>query len=342
VRVFICSAGSEPALLDELERQGATGARVFAAGVVAAEVDGLVDPVFARQQLREARAVEGRSIRELAEAAFSCVDAAIDDSTGGIALHAFTGADRAPGLGSRATLVGEALVALLRERRRRAARRLEPPGAVPGTLTAGATLVQLLMLTRERLVVSAASPHALPRGGFDLAPWPAGDAPVAIDRGPPSRAYQKLEEAFRWMGTEPRPGEVCIDLGASPGGWTATALKRRARVVAVDRAPLAPPLARDPRVTTVIGNAFSYAPAEPADWLLSDVVCEPPRSLALIERYLTEGLCRNLVVTVKFKGRSGYRVLDRLPTLFSQLNLRFARVKQLAHNKNEVTVMARA
>ena len=112
-------------------------------------------------------------------------------------------------------------------------------------------------------------------------------------------------------------------------------------MLAVDRAPVALALARNPRVTMIVGNAFTYAPPAPVDWLLCDVVCEPQRSLALVESWLTAKLCRNLVVTVKFKGRSGYRVLDALPQLFARLRPAFARVKQLAHNKNEVTVMVR-
>ncbi|HVV51989.1 MAG TPA: SAM-dependent methyltransferase, partial [Polyangia bacterium] len=146
---------------------------------------------------------------------------------------------------------------------------------------------------------------------------------------------------FAWLGAAPRAGQTCVDLGAAPGGWTATLLKRGARVVAVDRAPLAAPLARHPDVTTTIGNAFNYTPAAPVDWLVCDVVCEPPRSLALCDRWLTGGLCRNLVVTVKFKGRAGYGVLAELPALFARVRPAFARVKQLAHNKNEVTVMVR-
>ena len=199
----------------------------------------------------------------------------------------------------------------------------------------------MLALSRDRLLVSVAVPRALPRGGFDLAPWPGGDAPVSIDRAPPSRAYQKLEEAFLWMGAEPRPGDSCVDLGASPGGWTATLRKRRAQVVAVDRAALAPPLDRDPGVATVIGNAFVFTPPRPVDWMVSDVVCEPPRSLALAERWVTSGLCRNLIVTVKFKGHAGYGVLADVAQRLTAAGARFARVKQLAHNKNEVTVFAR-
>ncbi len=167
--------------------------------------------------------------------------------------------------------------------------------------------MQLLALDRERLLVSAAHARALPRGGTDLAPWPAGSAPVALDRAPPSRAYQKLEEAFAWLGAAPTTGQLCVDLGGAPGGWALTALKRGARVTAVDRAPLEPPAAGHPHLTAIIGNAFTYEPPQPVDWLLCDVVCEPARTLTLIARWLDQRWCRALVVTVKFKGRDGYR-----------------------------------
>jgi 23S rRNA C2498 (ribose-2'-O)-methylase RlmM len=290
--------------------------------------------------LPAARVVEGSSVRALAEATYALVEKPLDGWPGPFAVHAVAHAEPPPGLASRAALVARETLALLAARRRRAHRRqrlLADDTAFDDTWL----LVQVVALGRTRALVSAAAPRPLPTGGLDLLPWPAGDAPVVLDRGPPSRAYQKLEEAFAWMGAAPRAGETCVDLGAAPGGWTATLLKRGARVVAVDRAPVAPALARHPHVAMVIGNAFNYLPSTPVDWLVCDVVCEPPRSLALVDRWLSQGLCRNLVVTVKFKGRAGYRVLQELPALFARLTPAFARVKQLGHNKNEVTVMVR-
>ncbi len=342
MRAFLCSAGAEPALIDELP-----GARLLAPGVVTAEDDTTArDPVFARQALPDARIVEGSSLRQLAEGAYAIVEPAVDAWPGPFLVHDLAHAEPEPGLASRAGGVARELRALLAARRKRASRR-ERPQADLDTV-AGATafdgswlVVQLLGLSRDRVLVSVASPRPLPGGGFDLAPWPGGNAPVIVDRGPPSRAYQKLEEAFFWLGREPRRDESAVDLGASPGGWTATLLKRGARVVAVDRAPLEPPVSRDPRVTTVIGNAFIHQPPRPVDWIVSDVVCEPPRSLELAERWLAGGLCRNLIVTVKFKGRSGYGVLAGLPARLAAAGARFARIKQLAHNKNEVTILSR-
>jgi 23S rRNA (cytidine2498-2'-O)-methyltransferase len=304
--------------------------------------DAILDPVFARQQLRDATMLGGASVKAMAAAAYDAVEGAVDGWEGPFSLHALTGAEPDPGVGSRVELVGRELLALIAARRRRASRRYVPPENVPGPSETGRLLVQLLALDRERLAVSAAAPRPLPLGGVDVAPWPAGDAPVALDRGPPSRAYQKLQEAFAWMNAGPGRGDRCVDLGAAPGGWTAIALARGARVTAVDRAPVAPALARDPKLAMVIGNGFTFTPPAAVDWLLCDVIAEPQRSIALITRWLDESLARNLVVTVKFKGETEYGRLAALPALFGRHQLAFARVKQLAHNKNEVTVMVRA
>ena len=52
-------------------------------------------------------------------------------------------------------------------------------------------------------------------------PFPNGE--VALCRGPagpPSRAYLKLWEALTLIGAGRGPGERCLDLGSSPGGWS--------------------------------------------------------------------------------------------------------------------------
>jgi hypothetical protein len=345
VRAFLCTAGWEPALGAELARADRSVAHP-APGVVTVDDTtggggGSDDPVFSRQKLPGAVTVAGGSVRALAEGVFAAIDGTVDGWPGRFTLHAIAHAAPPPGLASRVALVAREVLALLDSRRRRASRRHHPADPPSADWGEDWLLVQLVALAGDRLLVSAAAPRRLPAGGLDLSPWPGGDAPVAVDRDPPSRAYQKLEEALAWMDAAPRAGQLCVDLGAAPGGWTATALKRGARVLAVDRARLAPTLARHPRVTMIVGNAFTYPPPAPVDWLLCDVVCEPPRSLALVESWLTSAQCRNLVVTVKFKGRDGYGVLTALPAIFARARPAFARVKQLAHNKNEVTVMVR-
>ena len=147
-------------------------------------------------------------------------------------------------------------------------------------------------------------------------PFPNGEVRFVEDReGPPSRAYLKLWEALTMIGQKPGPGDLCLDLGAAPGGWSWALQRMGARVIAVDKAPLDPRIATLPGVRTLAASAFSLAPEEvgPIDWLVSDLVCYPRRLIALIERWLASRLCRNFVCTVKFQGQTDHESARRLP-----------------------------
>ena len=343
-RVWVATPTFESALIAELGGSGEAHALADAPGLVVAREPSPdarpLDPVFARQALPAASVIRAASVAALAEASYQVVEAAIDRATGPFTLHALTPTGADPRLQSRCALVAQETLALLRQRRRRAARQFQPAEEAASHFAEVTALIQVLLLHRDHGFVSVAAPRALPAGGWDLAPWPSGLAPVVEDRRPPSRAYRKLEEAFLWMGLAPSPGQLCVDLGGAPGGWTYVALKRGARVVTVDRAPCEPPVLGHPALTMLEGNAFTYTPPQPVDWLLSDIVCEPLRSLTLIKDWLARGLCRHLVVTVKFKGRDGYGVLADVRGALAAAALPRFRIKHLHHNKNEVTVFA--
>jgi 23S rRNA (cytidine2498-2'-O)-methyltransferase len=159
---------------------------------------------------------------------------------------------------------------------------------------------------------------------------------VADDQAPPSRAYRKLLEAELRLGARIAPGETCADLGAAPGGWSHVALARGARVAAVDRSPLRADLMAHPALEFVRGDAFRWTPPKPVDWLLSDVIAYPHRSVELLERWIAARLCRRFVVTIKFKGEADYPVLDRLEASLDAGGAEFE-LRRMCSNKNEVT-----
>ena len=345
MRAFLVTPGYEEALVAELMTSAPTlKTRGRRPGVVVCEGvdDALVlDPVWARQQLPGATLIRGGSAKLLAEAAFTAIEGTLDASEKPLLAQVVTpGAGDDENLLSRAELVGEQLAELLKQRRRRAFRRFTTPETV--VTPSDAVVLQLCLTDREEGLISAASPRLLPFGGFDISLWPAGMAEVKDDPDAPSRAYKKLEEAYCWMGAEPKNGDRCVDLGGSPGGWSWTALVRGAFVTSVDRAPLAPPASGHPKLNEIRGNAFTWEPVSAVDWLVCDVICEPQKTVALIDRWLTKKLCRNLVATVKFKGHEGYGELAALKPIFERVGVTLARVKHLVHNKNEVEVMVRS
>jgi 23S rRNA (cytidine2498-2'-O)-methyltransferase len=164
-------------------------------------------------------------------------------------------------------------------------------------------------------------------------PFPNGEAQFVEDKTAPSRAYLKLWELFTRIGERPRPDETCLDLGASPGGWTWVLARLGAQVTAVDKAPLAPSVAGLPNVTVLQQSTFALEPRAvgPIDWLFSDVVCYPARLFALVEIWLRAGTVRRFVCTVKFQGATDFETARR----FAQLP--GAQLLHLHHNKHELT-----
>lgn len=165
-------------------------------------------------------------------------------------------------------------------------------------------------------------------------PFPNGEIRFLEDRtAPPSRAYLKLWELFTLLGEKPRPGELCLDLGSSPGGWSWVLQQLGARVISVDKAPLDPRIAALPGIEHRRESAFALEPLSIGriDWLFSDVVCYPRRLFALVERWLAAGACRRFVCTIKFQGPTDHETAHRFGAIPG------SRLLHLHHNKHELT-----
>lgn len=150
---------------------------------------------------------------------------------------------------------------------------------------------------------------------------------------PPNRAYLKLWEAFTLLGLRPDPGELCLDLGASPGGWSWVLHETGAKVIAVDKAALDPGIARLPRLEFRRESAFGLDPSSvpPVDWLCSDVVCYPARLLGLVKRWLDSGRAKRFVCTIKFQGATDHEAARAFAAIPG------SRLMHLFHNKHELT-----
>ncbi|MCC7048499.1 MAG: hypothetical protein IT562_17420 [Alphaproteobacteria bacterium] len=205
---------------------------------------------------------------------------------------------------------------------------------------------KLPVVRPKPLAFPAASPTA-PLGSWTLvdagtmlaaprcsSPFRHGEARFVEDKtAPPNRAYLKLWEALTLAGARPGPGSLCLDLGASPGGWTWVLQGLGARVIAVDKAPLDPRIASLPGVESRRESAFALDPAAlgPVDWLCSDVVCYPARLLALVRRWMEAGRARNFVCTLKFQGPTDHATARAFAAIPG------SRLLHLFHNKHELT-----
>jgi 23S rRNA (cytidine2498-2'-O)-methyltransferase len=175
-------------------------------------------------------------------------------------------------------------------------------------------------------------------------PFPAGIIEFAEDTfGPPSRAYLKLWEALVRCRRWPKPGDRCLDAGASPGGWTWALAQLGAEVTAVDRAPLEARVLAMPGVRALKHEAVTLTPEDigPQDWLFCDVICYPLRLYEWIETWLASGLCKNFVCTIKWQGsmENNGALNEGFTTSRLFAGIPGSSVVHLYHNKHELTWM---
>ncbi len=196
------------------------------------------------------------------------------------------------------------------------------------------SLVQLMLTSPEDGVLAVTPAVDLQAARHLVTPFVKGELPVAEDKSAPSRAFAKLVEAQQRLGRHIQSGETCVDLGASPGGWSYVALNQGAAVTAIDRTPLRDDLMAHKRLTFIKGDAFRHQPDQPVDWMLCDVIALPERSIENLLHWARSKWMRHFVVSIKFKGDTEYEKIDRLakdlPEHCSELL-----ITQLNANKNE-------
>lgn len=165
-------------------------------------------------------------------------------------------------------------------------------------------------------------------------PFPDGVVSFVENKvDPPTRAYLKLWEVFTLLGKAPKAGELCLDMGSCPGGWTWVIASLGAHVLSVDKSEIAPHIASMPNVQFCTGSAFGLDPrhAGAVDWFFSDVICYPDRLLATVQRWLELGTCRHFVCTLKFQSETDHATAAAFAAIPG------SRLMHLSHNKHELT-----
>jgi 23S rRNA (cytidine2498-2'-O)-methyltransferase len=180
---------------------------------------------------------------------------------------------------------------------------------------------------------NAAALGVLPaRDALSLAP--GGRLRVHVPDAAPSRAAMKLVEAFAWLDRAPDPGDVCVDLGAAPGGWSWVLLHRGARVYAVDPGNLK---LKHAKLTHLRADAFHFDPGEPVDWLCSDMAWRPLEAASLLAKWARRRWARFFVANIKLPMKKKAEYLFRVRDILSDGGWENLRARQLYHDRDEVT-----
>ena len=326
-----CQPGAEAFLTGELAGAGCCPASA-GPGWVRCEPGGgedLPDLAFAHLLLPAPREVRAESVNALAEqAATFFLESLRNEHVVGGWPNYWSCSAESPGLTRRVAATRRAFEDLLRRKLSRVARLAIPEmprglGAVRG-LFVFFTGFDCALLSRTAVL--------------------GGQRRMADDPAAPSRSYLKIEEAYGVLGAEPGPGETVVDLGAAPGGWSFSAARRGARVVAVDNGPLKGGALDNPQIEHLREDAFGFRPPRGTvfDWLFCDLVEEPHHVLRdLIEPWLGRGWGRRFVINLKFGRTDPVALLQELRATASPFVRHAAdfRIRHLYHDREEFTVV---
>ena len=166
---------------------------------------------------------------------------------------------------------------------------------------------------------------------------------AARSKGYRSRAAFKLIELdgkFRFL----RKGAKVLDLGAAPGGWSYSAAKRGARVIAVDNGPLKGGALNHPLIEHRLEDAFKFQPkaGEVFDWMFCDLVEEPHHVMQnIVTPWLTNGWCRHFIINLKFGHVDSLALLGEIRAATSPYvtHATALRIRHLYHDREELTVV---
>ncbi|MEJ7837723.1 MAG: SAM-dependent methyltransferase [Thermomicrobiales bacterium] len=176
-----------------------------------------------------------------------------------------------------------------------------------------------------------------------LSDWPGGSVRLAKPKNQISRSEFKLEELFREYPIRLPESGRALDLGASPGGWTRILRQHGLEVWAVDPADLHPSLSTDSGVHHVRSTAGPFLAAESLEFdiVVNDMRMDPELSSQLMldaARMLRIGGL--IILTLKLSPSYPVDAINRsLTSLARWYDVEL--VRQLHHNRHEVTIVAR-
>ncbi len=178
-----------------------------------------------------------------------------------------------------------------------------------------------------------------------LCDWPGGRMRFRATPAQISRAEFKLEEVLALCPLDLRERASALDLGASPGGWTRILLDKGFNVWAVDPGSLDARVGSDPRVTyrRMTANRFLDETHDLPRFQLAvnDMRMAPELSCELMVK--ASGVLEPrayAVMTLKVTPRTALDAFQRGRQIL-QRAFDVVFVRQLFHNRNELTLVAR-
>lgn len=153
------------------------------------------------------------------------------------------------------------------------------------------------------------------------------------DQSLPSRAYLKLWESLAFHAPELPKNQKCLEIGASPGGWTAVLRSLNCEVWAVDRSELSENLMNDSLVHFEKKDAFGIKPEDypQVSWVFSDIISYPEKLFDWVQLWIKSRPDIKMICTIKFQGKTDFQAVRKFKSVPN------SRTIHLFNNKHELT-----
>ena len=174
--------------------------------------------------------------------------------------------------------------------------------------------------------------------------WAGGVPRIAPPEDMVSRAYLKMAEALEWAALPIARGEVCVELGCSPGGAAQALLERGLYVIGIDPAEVDEAVAKHPNFLHVRRRSTDVPKKEfnRARWLAVDMNVPPSYTLDAVQDVVLNktGSIRGLVLTLKLAEWSLAGNVREFVERVRSWGYRDVRTRQLAFNRQEICLVA--
>ena len=174
--------------------------------------------------------------------------------------------------------------------------------------------------------------------------WPGGVPTLTAPEGMISRAYLKMQEALYWSQLPVQAGDLCAELGSSPGGSCQALLERGLRVIGIDPALMDERVLEHPNFTHLRARAADLKRKEFADvrWLMTDANIAPSNTLDAVEQIVMNRRVNitGMLLTLKLLDWSMAAEIDSYLQRIRDWGYRHIRTRQLAFNRREICVLA--
>lgn len=190
-----------------------------------------------------------------------------------------------------------------------------------------------------------------------------GQKRMKFEKEAPSRSFLKIEEAFKILCEQPSEYSIVFDLGASPGGWSYSCLKKGATIYAIDNGKLKGKYLQDKirnyELFHIKYDGFKFNPEKnnlniklnknilisntknKLSWFLCDIVEKPEKIVKLAQKWITNKWAYYYIINFKLGYSDIKNILSEINKLGFLNYFENYRFVHLFSDREEITFLGK-